>query len=194
MHLYSGYTTSPATRLLATHCCVCGRPLVDAESVRSGIGPICAERYGVGDNLRGTAAHTQANALVYLLSAEQKKSSWARISSLLAELRALPSFGVLADKIAARLTPKAEIKITLVDGGATLRVVAPYKAESTLAFRAIPGRRFGKEIDPESAKEIAYNTIPTAQRRALWTLLKTHYAGLYASAPDGSVFEILQAA
>ena len=40
-----------ATRLLATHCCVCWRPLVDAKSVEMGIGPVCRKKYGHPDIL-----------------------------------------------------------------------------------------------------------------------------------------------
>lgn len=43
------YEAAPSTRLLATHCAICNRPLRDAESVERGIGPDCAERYGHGD-------------------------------------------------------------------------------------------------------------------------------------------------
>lgn len=32
-------------RITASHCCVCRAPLTDAESVDSGIGPICSRRY-----------------------------------------------------------------------------------------------------------------------------------------------------
>jgi hypothetical protein len=32
-------------RITASHCCVCRSPLTDAESVDSGIGPICSKRY-----------------------------------------------------------------------------------------------------------------------------------------------------
>lgn len=41
-----GYENAPATKLLATHCCCCARPLVDAKSVELGIGPECRKRHG----------------------------------------------------------------------------------------------------------------------------------------------------
>lgn len=40
------YTAAPACEMLATHCCVCGLPLLDALSVELGIGPICRKKYG----------------------------------------------------------------------------------------------------------------------------------------------------
>lgn len=33
------------SRIIASHCCVCRTPLTDAESVDSGIGPVCSRRY-----------------------------------------------------------------------------------------------------------------------------------------------------
>jgi hypothetical protein len=41
-----GYENSAACKLVATHCCVCNKPLVEALSVTSGIGPVCAKKYG----------------------------------------------------------------------------------------------------------------------------------------------------
>ena len=35
------YENAPATKMLATNCCCCGRPLVDSMSVELGIGPEC---------------------------------------------------------------------------------------------------------------------------------------------------------
>ena len=40
-----GYTNAPATKLLATNCLACGRPLVDALSVERGVGPECASHF-----------------------------------------------------------------------------------------------------------------------------------------------------
>lgn len=43
------YENAVSTRLIATHCAVCRRPLRDAVSVERGVGPDCAERYGYGE-------------------------------------------------------------------------------------------------------------------------------------------------
>ncbi len=43
----SNYENASATILLAVTCALCGRPLVNPASVESGIGPICAEKYGI---------------------------------------------------------------------------------------------------------------------------------------------------
>lgn len=41
----SSYELSVACGILATHCCICSRPLTDAESVEHGIGPVCSRNY-----------------------------------------------------------------------------------------------------------------------------------------------------
>jgi hypothetical protein len=38
------YTDAPAVALLATHCALCGRPLLDAPSVECGMGPVCRSK------------------------------------------------------------------------------------------------------------------------------------------------------
>lgn len=35
------YTNSTAFKINPTYCCVCSKPLVDADSVNMGIGPVC---------------------------------------------------------------------------------------------------------------------------------------------------------
>lgn len=42
----NGYEDAVSTKLLATHCCMCNRPLCDARSVELGIGPICEKNFG----------------------------------------------------------------------------------------------------------------------------------------------------
>lgn len=40
-----GYEQAPATKLLAQHCCHCGKELLDADSVQAGMGPTCRKRF-----------------------------------------------------------------------------------------------------------------------------------------------------
>lgn len=40
------YENAPATKLLATHCACCARPLVDSVSVEAGMGPTCRKVHG----------------------------------------------------------------------------------------------------------------------------------------------------
>jgi hypothetical protein len=43
------YENAPATKLLATHCACCARPLVDAVSVEAGVGPDCRKSHGYNE-------------------------------------------------------------------------------------------------------------------------------------------------
>lgn len=47
---------------LTNACCFCGRRLSDAESVRLGYGPICAENYGLDHAAAGHALHASMTA------------------------------------------------------------------------------------------------------------------------------------
>lgn len=42
----SDYENAPATKMLASHCACCARPLVDAVSVETGVGPDCRKTHG----------------------------------------------------------------------------------------------------------------------------------------------------
>jgi hypothetical protein len=45
------YENAPATEMLATHCAICSRPLLDAVSVEIGIGPVCRQRHGYDESV-----------------------------------------------------------------------------------------------------------------------------------------------
>lgn len=92
------HDNAPATRLVATRCAVCGRSLVDAESVEAGIGPDCRQKYGfnipVEPELRAIA-----NKIVHDIALGSYPG--AEVDEPLRELRAL-GFDHLADRIAER--------------------------------------------------------------------------------------------
>lgn len=57
------YEDATATKLLATDCLCCGRPLLDADSVTVGVGPICRVKYGVAS--ASGPNREEANRLIY---------------------------------------------------------------------------------------------------------------------------------
>ncbi len=181
------YESAPATQFVATHCCACGRALVEADSVELGIGPICRKKYGYGA-ISNPLAASEANALVYELSARQHES-WAAVAPLIARLREL-GYAVLADRCQERLAPQPEIFITTCQdrGRDYYKVVSPYNEKATADWRTIRGRFFRKDKDA-AGKETPYNFVPTTERKALWTLLNAHYAGKIGQGPSG-VFEV----
>jgi hypothetical protein len=98
----STYENAPATKLLATHCACCGRALVDAVSVETGIGPECRKRFVVRLDVT-QAAHDEANQIVFALA--RSGLSRAAAQPMFDRLHAL-GFVVLAERVAKRFRAK----------------------------------------------------------------------------------------
>lgn len=165
------YENAPATRLVATHCAVCARPLVDAPSVESGIGPVCREKYGLNVDM-AEDVRREANRLVYQIAAHQKGISVAQAVGRLRELG--------LEKLASRIAERAA-DIVIEEDGEDLVVRAPYLPEAIPAFRGIRGRRWDKEAKA--------NRVPARARRELWLLLQRFYSGSVGVGPKGG-FEV----
>jgi hypothetical protein len=163
-----GYETAPATQLLATHCAVCARPLVDAKSVEIGIGPDCRRKHGFDVDVP-EESRVEANGLVYRIAAEQDGEG---VGAMCDRLRVL-GFEVLAARILARVAP-----VRIIDTGDAIELFAPYRPEAVEALRAVPGRRWNKERK--------VTVFPLGSRGALWKALQRGYAGLMATGPKGT--------
>lgn len=101
------YENAPATRLVATRCASCNRPLVDAESVEIGLGPDCRRMYGFNIPIEPQLREI-ANGIVHDIARGALKG--AALKEAVRELSAL-GFDELADRIAERLavyTPPPE--------------------------------------------------------------------------------------
>lgn len=166
------YENAPATKLLATHCAVCSRPLVDAESVDTGIGPECRKRHGY--NTKVTAEQrTAANKLVHDIALAVSHDDHAKVTEAIkAAAFQLPALGFtkLADVLVKR-----SATITIAERGMDLTVDCPYREELVVAWRGL-GRW---------DREAKCRVVPPEQRRELWTFLKRHYAGALGVGPKG---------
>ena len=165
-----GYENAPATAMLATHCAVCRRPLLDAVSVEAGIGPICRDKHGYDAEVGILDEETRraANKIIHRIALDVTAPGVA------ADLAALRLMGCTktAERIEYRgkdAPPKKPVVIQRSLNGKGYAVTTPYMPSSLDGWRKIPGRRWVPET-----KE---NFVPTAQRDALWTLLRTHFAG-----------------
>lgn len=195
------YTDAPACKLLATHCCCCSRPLLDAVSVEMGIGPDCRKKY-MGK--LGGPARDEANRIVYALalvvsglkpehieglSTEATQAAYAlggtkavgamlsaagggQGATMLERLRTL-GFDKLADKF-----EEAWLPVRIAEVGNELRVQAPYDDAAVAAQRSIPGRRWDKATK--------CNYYPVAQKAAVWAMLRRFYSGLAGIGPKGA--------
>lgn len=172
------YTDAPATRLLATHCCVCGKALVDSVSVELGIGPDCRN----GDNA-GIDAETQkmCNQLTHAAAVAAQEGKIEDVRSIAEQIRFI-GLATLADRIAERfVNAEKKAKISIRQEGTALVVDTPYrrsmKTEFIDAWRGIPGRRYDRSR--------SVNIIPLDQKGALWTLLCRFFPGEFGKGPKG---------
>jgi hypothetical protein len=171
------YLDALQTKLLATHCCVCGRPLCDSVSVTVGMGPDCR-----GEMLTGVDPETQrlANQLTWAAAIHAQKGNVVAVRTCAEAIRRI-GLERLSDRILERFVDAEErAVITVREEGDSLVVTTPYRRgmgeEFKQAWRAVPGRRWnGKE-----------NVVPRAQRAALWDLLGKFFPGKYGVGPQGA--------
>ncbi len=171
-----GYLASPALELVATSCCLCGRPLLDAASVERGVGPTCARKAGVGDAAhepewqrvrailariglapRCDDARAEANRLTHRIGVAPSAPA---VPVLLEAIDAL-GYHRLASAIAEHLVP---VTVTIAnDNGSLLVTTSRLDAEIfesyVDALRAVPGRRWDAEKKA--------NVVPERSRREL---------------------------
>jgi hypothetical protein len=178
------YTSAPATILLATNCCVCGRPLVDSISVSLGIGPECRSGFDGGIS---PEVQEKANKLTFQAAIAAQEGKVYEVKSIATQIEWL-GLTELAQKVANRFVNAerlAKIDITSM-GGDYYKVTTPFRRGDKDAFiqawRAIPGRRYSNGA----------NMIPVSQKRALWELLKQFFPGQYVKGPSG-VFRLPKA-
>ena len=170
------YTAAPATRLLATHCCSCGRPLVDSISVNLGIGPECRKGYDAGIS---PVQQDKANILTREAAVACQQGRIERVLEIADEIDSI-GLEILGDKIRRRfVNAERNAKIKIVENNGTLSVETPYKRKGDFAaaWRAIPGRRWNRSTGK--------NEIPVNQKQALWNLLKEWFPGDFGNGPQG---------
>lgn len=185
------YENAPATRLLATHCACCGRPLVDAASVEAGIGPECRRKHGYGEaqgepdwtaaalalvpdvgagwlqvSYQGDA-RAACNALVHRVAVTGEKPDY-QIAAI-AAIRAL-GYATLARKLAEHALGLVEVLPSAQPERLTVRT--PFDAAFVVALKAA---RIGARW--EKVEKVW--SIPSDQRAraALWSALRDHFAG-----------------
>jgi hypothetical protein len=170
---HMSYENAPATKLLATHCCICGRPLVEALSIETGIGPICREESGY-DVDAAPEARATVNAIVYRIAAG------IPLDELIPAIETIRAFGFakLADTLLKR-----KATVTIEDrGDGTLAVHTPYHSDFVSRLKTVtPWRKWSPEI---KAWVISRGGEDTA--RKLWTAIKWCFPGALVIGPKGA--------
>jgi len=165
-----GYENATSTKLLATNCAMCSRPLRDAQSVEAGIGPDCRERYGAPDAIT-EEARVEANKLIHRVAVAQDKGT-AKLG--IARLRELGCEAAAA-KLETHWLGKP-IVIAVIDGD--LGVKSPYSEAFTSACRAVSGRRWNGEAK--------LNMFPASSAVGFVAALIAAYPGKPVTLPDGT--------
>lgn len=127
----SHYENDPATKALATHCLVCGRPLRDATSVELGIGPICRANLGEEHTMLGNEA---ANRQVHIAAVAAREKDYDGFASAVEKLWELGFRTVAA--IATERFPDYFGLIVIRKEEDHLYVSAPYNRQAR--WRSIP--------------------------------------------------------
>ena len=167
----SNYENAPATHMLASHCCICSRPLLDAASVEAGMGPHCRKKHGYYAEV-SEESRAQANKIIHSIAYGLDGFNLLKAFQTLRDL----GFDLL---VQALIKARATVQIEVL--GDTLVVHASYKEAALGAWRNIEGRQFNY------AKKV--NLIPNIPqaRVALWTLLKQYYGGELMQSSKGGL-------
>ncbi len=178
------YENSPACKLIATDCCVCGRDLVDSVSVEAGIGPVCRDKYGYAE----VQLEPDWDEYRRLMSDVPRINGWSpsdppqrlanvithRIATNIAaptvrrDILALGALGfsTLAEKLAERVSGALVVEITIINGG-LLTLKTPYDPRLIDELRRVRGRRW------DSAQKV--NTFPATSEPELLDALRRIY-------------------
>lgn len=155
------YTAAPATALVATHCCLCGRPLLDAPSVECGMGPTCRARV-----LRGapTEHRAEVNALVARIAADTAAND---VTALVARVATL-GYSALAERLTERLAEGRAVTVRAEGDG--YAVTAPFSEAFGAALREhAPARRWDRDAKVWR--------VPATAKRGLWRALLDAFPG-----------------
>jgi hypothetical protein len=176
------YENAPQTIMLATHCCVCGRPLCDARSVELGIGPECGALQHAASDI-SEEQRELCNKLTWAASVYATQGKVTEVRKCAQAIRTIGLTG-LADAIDERFhRAERNVKITIERrDDDRIWVKTPFrrgmKDEFIAAQRAIPGRRYMGD---------GWNSFPTTARAQVWRLLIEFFEGDYG--PEG-VFRV----
>ena len=161
------YEDAAATKMLATKCCVCNKPLLDSISVEVGMGPVCRKRF-FSDHSNPNQG--EANKIVHHCA-----TSMAHPYIIDVNCKKLDDLGFekLSDRIRRRMNLKSRIPIVIkryrrleVDGAI---IFSPFKRKSLAAWKSIYGRVWMSEREA--------NFVPDYSMNSVIELLEQHYSG-----------------
>tara|TARA_Y100000034_G_scaffold111298_2_gene144283 strand:- start:1957 stop:2547 length:591 start_codon:yes stop_codon:yes gene_type:complete len=188
-----GYESAKSTRLLATHCLCCRRPLRDAVSVEIGIGPVCREKYGYNAPV-DDAARSTANKLIHEAAAVMDTNT-ARVLEIAEEIRDL-GLEKLAETVLDRFVPiRLTDKFTDWDNNGEPKILVieaytPYSPTFVATLKQHTNFRRRRAVRNSNGKFSHWEVWATkAERLGLFRALIAAYPGEYAVGAKG-VFQV----
>lgn len=167
------YENLKSTKMLASHCAVCARPLRDAKSVELGIGPDCAEKYGYDIEV-DPAKRKRANQLVFLIADKQNGLDAVEACRELIHL----GFVKLASRIATRIL---SVRVLLdTQNPSRYLVSTPYTPLAVREISQVPGRMW------DATNYV--NVVPVTSKNKLWSALVRAFPGVEMLGPDGNFY------
>jgi len=163
------YEDAPATRMVATHCAICHRALVDALSVEVGVGPVCRKRWLTELEAldEDDEARQAANKIIHAIACRQNEDNLALVKELFA----------LGFPKVVKAIMRVIAKVKIEEGNLGYLVKTPYCEAAATAWRRVPGRRWDKDAKA--------NWVPKAAKRHVYALLLTYHEGEMAIGPKG---------
>lgn len=169
-----GYENAPATKLLATKCAVCRRPLVDSVSVNTGMGPDCREKHGFYQEIP-EENRTQANTLVYKVALGVQAMELIETCKSLANLGLSRLAHILLDRT-------ADVKIkTMPTDPALLQLDTPYHPDYVQAIKALHPRPRWEKL----SKTWIVSGATHGNKAQILSLLSRFFPGSLALGPKG---------
>jgi hypothetical protein len=175
-----GYEDATATKIMATHCACCGRPLLDAKSVETGMGPVCRKKYGYGVEV-SEDARIRANKVIYDLAlAVSQNEVTLETMALCSELREL-GFPLIADIFLFNAAPIA-VETGEFGGEPAYFVRTPYHDGYRYDAWTKTRAKTKKTVVSTSKKKVFHWVHPQDQfnRERIWNALVKHFAGQVA--------------
>ena len=192
---HGGYENLDTTKMLATSCVLCGKPLLDGASVEAGMGKTCRSKHG-GDEI-SAETRKEANKLVHKAGVlRQKSGSTIEFIEVIHGLREI-GCDTIADAIATRCVAP---EITLNKEGSFYQLtIASVSKLSTSDVRGMKWNLIAefKENVPNTdgfnkkgEDNIWRYHFNSRAKRTVWDIMKKIIPGAKGTAPDGSAFVI----
>lgn len=178
--LTMSYEAAPATKMLATKCAMCGRPLLDAASVEAGLGPVCRMKSAALEADVTEEQREEGNRLIHriavLRSTTNAEFAWKNAPAARELVDCITRIrGVGLARLASVLEERLlEVRVTEVVDLYELRV--PYRADFVAQ-----AWRYGLKWNAERR---AYS-FKRERRADVYVALRRHFACALGRGPRG---------